>query len=201
MQRQRKVHGLLGEKKKRRQKNRPLTENCTHDWKGLVNRMNNTRLSPCNYGFHYTTMHLSHTVTAPLSVSVYVRTHKETQRQSHTATHTQRESERGRLAEDRIYNNSCCFFCNLLKEMYASKQNVVNPQAWLYGLWEKNKTILSWSNAKTQQKRNWDFNHRLLGAYRELHRQLQLDTLSFYSFKSFLHMLSAWTVWKLRGFS
>lgn len=86
--------------RKKRQKNRPLTENCTHDWKGLVNRMNNTRLSPCNYGFHYTTMHLSHAVTTPFSISVYVCTHRQTQAVTgshtlpHTYTHTWSEIQR-----------------------------------------------------------------------------------------------------------
>lgn len=34
-------------------------------------------------------------------------------------------------------------FCNLLKEIYVSKQNIVNPEAWILRLWEKNKTIFS----------------------------------------------------------
>lgn len=66
---QRKVLSCLRGRKKRQKKNRPLTENCTRDWKRLVNRTNNTRLSPCNYGFHYTTMHFSHAVTTPPSIA------------------------------------------------------------------------------------------------------------------------------------
>ncbi len=112
-----------------RQRNRPLTENCTHDWKGLVNRMNNTCLSPCNYGFHYTTMHLSHAVTTPFSISVYVCTH----RQSHTAAHTHgvRYRERETSSKQDIWQHLLFFFRNLLKEMYASQQTKCSKSSGL----------------------------------------------------------------------
>lgn len=173
---QQKVHGLLGGRKKG-QKNKPLTENCTHDWKGLVNRLNNTHPSPCNYGFHYTTMLLSHAATTPLSISVNVWTHRQTQAVMHTCMEW--DTEEGRLAANR-YIWQHLLFCNLLKEMYTSKQNAVNPQAWLFSLWERNKTAVSWSNAKTQQQRKvkGDFNHRLcwLPIESYIYRQQQWDS-------------------------
>ena len=86
------------------------------------------------------------------------------------------------------------FFSNLLKEMYASKQNVVNPLAWLLfffffsGCGGKTKPFLSRSKAKTQQQRNvkGDFNHRLLDANRELHPQTATTGLSALSL--FIHL-------------
>lgn len=88
MQKQ-KVLGLMGRRKKG-EENRLLTENCTRDWKGLVNRTNNTCLSPCNYGFHYTSMHLSQAVTTPLSIFVNVRIQPDTAVTLHH-THTTAE--------------------------------------------------------------------------------------------------------------
>lgn len=71
------------------------------------------------------------------------------------AQHTEWDAQRGRRAANRIYDNTFLgVFCNLLKEMYASKQNVVNPLAWLllfyffFGLWGKNKTILESEQGK-----------------------------------------------------
>lgn len=147
----RRCRGLLGGKNKR-QKNRPLTENCTCDWKGLVNRTNNTRLSPCNYGFHYTTVHLSLMLSLHLSLSlcIYAPTGSRT-------AHRERRAERETSCKQDIWQHLVFFFlvfCNLLKEMYASKQNVVNPLAWLllfyffFGLWGKNKTILESEQGK-----------------------------------------------------
>ena len=104
-----------------------------------------------------------------LSLCMYAATGSHTLPHTHARSETHTARERETSCKQDIWQH-LLFFCNLLKEMYASKQNVVNPWAWLFGLWEKNKTVLTQSNAKTRQQRNvkGDFNHRLLGVYREL---------------------------------
>lgn len=66
---------------------------------------------------------------------------------------------RKRWDANRMYDKPC-LFCNLLREIYVSKQNKVNPQARCV-FWEKlreqNKTILSRKNATVQLQKKCCF--------------------------------------------
>jgi len=196
---QQKVHGLLGRKKKKErdrktglwQKTALMTErDLSIAWTIPIPR-------PVIMGF----------ITQPctsLILSLHLSLSARTCAPTGTHSHGVRHQEEGDELQTGYMTTLASFFCNLLKEMYASKQNVVNPQAWLFGLWERNKTVVSRSNAKTQQQRNvkGDFNHRLcLGC---LWRVTSTDsyngtqsTHSFYSFKSSLHIQPAWTVFEI----
>lgn len=131
------------------------------------------------------------------------------------AQHTERDAQRGRRAANRIYDNTFLgVFCNLLKEMYASKQNVVNPLAWLLlffyffrAVGEKQNH--SWVGAR-QRHSNKEMSKEILitdcwmPIESCIHRQLQQDSVHsvfFYSFKSSLHMQPARTAFEISGAS
>ena len=138
---QQKVHGRSGDEKRTEngKKNRLLMKNCSHDWKGHVNRMDNTCLSLRNYGSHYTAMPLPHVTTPFPLLCVCV--------QRPAVTHE------GGLATNRIYNNTCCFFVIFLRKF--TYQNKIQKILWLgyFCLRDENKTTVSCGNATTQQQR------------------------------------------------
>lgn len=64
------------------------------------------------------------------------------------------------------------FFCNLLKEIYVSKQNKVNPQAWIFGGCGRKQNLIKFEECHNTAAKNValsletlkeeeDFNHRV----------------------------------------